>query len=112
MKYKVKYNLSHVTSLDMLQREQGVVKNRLRNREQDLKMKMYEIPAELAVAGAKTFIPKILQGKITETALNGGKRLINNFIVPKSGQTDLISGAIRNRSLFSLVKKGLSLFKK
>ncbi len=113
MKYKTTYNLSHITSVETLKREQLVVKARIKDRENELRVKMYEIPAELAAAGANSFIPKILRGKITNAALNGGKRLINNFFVPgETKQQNLLTHTIKNSSgVLSLLKKGIGLFK-
>jgi len=113
MKYKTSYNLSHITSVEALKREQMAVKARIKDRENELRVKMYEIPAELAAAGANSFIPKILRGKITNAALNGGKKLINNFFVPgQAKQQNLLTHTIKNSSgVFSLLKKGIGLFK-
>jgi len=111
MKYKTTYDLSHITSVNALKREQLIVKERIKNREQELRLKMYEIPAELAAAGANSIIPKLLRGKITNAALNGGKKLINNFIVPSdSKQQNLLTYTMKNPSgVFSLIKKGIGL---
>lgn len=113
MKYKTTYNLAHITSIEALQREQFIVKTRIKDRESELRLKMYEIPAELAAAGANSFIPKILRGKITNAALNGGKKLINNFFVPgESVQQNLLTHTIKNPGgVFSLLKKGFGLLK-
>lgn len=112
MKYKTTYDLSHITSVEALRREQRVVKLRIQERENELRMKMYEIPAEFAAAGANSFIPKILRGKITNAALNGGKKLINRFFIPKDEQPqNLLTQAIKTPGFFSLVKKGIKLFR-
>lgn len=112
MKYKTRYDLSHITSMDALKKEQIIVKLRLKEREEEIKMRMYEIPAELAAAGAQTLIPKILRGKITEAALSGGKRLINNFLVPSgSKQQNTLTYTIKKPGVLSLLKKGFSLMK-
>ncbi len=113
MKYKVKYNLSHVVSLDALLREQALVKTRIKNREEELRMKMYEIPAELAAAGVNSVIPKFLRGKITNAALNTGKKLINSFVVPNDpNNQNLLTHTVKNRGIFSLLKKGIGFLKK
>lgn len=113
MKYRTTYNLNHITSVEALKREQLVVKTRIKDREEELRLKMYEIPAELAAAGANTLIPKILRGKITNAALNGGKKLINNFLLP--GETkpqNLLTHTIKNPGgVISLLKKGFGLLK-
>ncbi len=113
MKYKTTYNLTHITSMEALKREQLVVNARIKDREVELRLKMYEIPGELAAAGANSFIPKILRGKITNAALNGGKKLINNFFVPSDSKPqNLLTHTIQNpKGVFSLLKKGIGLFK-
>lgn len=106
------YDLSHINSLETLQREQQLIKQRIKHRENELRLKMYEIPAELAAAGAKSFIPKMLRGKITDAALNGGKKLINKFFVPED-ETKRIGWTKGNKtgSVISLLAKGIKLFK-
>lgn len=113
MKYRTTYDLTHITSVDALRREQMIVKARIKDRESELRLKMYEIPAELAAAGANSLIPKILRGKITDAALNGGKKLINNFFVPgETKRQNLLTHTIKNPTgVFSLLKKGIGLFK-
>lgn len=112
MKYKTQYDLSHITSIESLQREQLIVKGRIKEREEELRSKMYEIPAELAAAGANSFIPKMLRGKITDAALNGGKKIINSFLLPANAQQhNLLTHTIKNRGVFSILKKGFQLFK-
>ena len=98
--------------MEALRREQVIVKARIKDREDELRMKMYEIPAELAAAGANTLIPKFLRGKITNAALNGGKKLINNFLAPNDPrQQNLLTNTIKNRGIFSILKKGYNLFR-
>src|SRR4051794_11741620 len=113
MKYKTQYDLSHITSMEALRREQVIVQHRIKEREAELRLKMYEIPAELAAAGANSLIPKILRGKITNAALNGGKRLINNFLVPSPKQEqNLLTHTIKQPGVLSLLRKGFSLLGK
>jgi len=113
MKYKTTYDLSHITSVDALRREQVTVKERIKEREEELRLKMYELPGELAAAGANTFIPKVLRGRLTNAALNGGKKLINNFFVPgDSKPQNLLTHTIKNPTgVISIIKKGIKLFK-
>lgn len=113
MKYKTKYDLSHITSIESLKREQLVVQSRIKEQENDLRLRMYEIPAELAAAGANSFIPRMLRGKITDAALNGGKKLINHFFVPQENQPkNLLTYTIKNPGIFSIVRKGIGLLTK
>ena len=113
MQYKTKYTLSHVDSIEALRKEQQVIKSRIKNREEDIRLKMYEIPAELAAAGVNKFIPSFLRGKVSNTVLNGGKKLINALFVPENAQPqNILTHTVKNRGIFSFVKKGISLFKK
>lgn len=113
MKYKTTYDLTHITSVEALRREQLIVRARIKEQENELRLKMYEVPAELAAAGANSFIPKMLRGKITNAALNGGKKLINHFFVPSQEQPkNLLTHAIKNPGIFSIVKKGIGLLTK
>jgi hypothetical protein len=109
----MKYNLSHVNSMETLRKEQQKVRLRIKEEEYELRMKMYEIPGELAAAGANTFIPKILRGKITNAALNGGKKLINGFFAPSGEKNSnlLTYGAKNSGGVLSILKKGFNLFK-
>ena len=114
MKYKTRYDLSHITSVDALRREQIIVRERIKDREHELRLKMYEIPGELAAASANSFIPKILRGKITNAALNGGKKIINSFFVPsESNQQNLLTHTVKNPGgVLSIIKKGIGLLSK
>jgi hypothetical protein len=108
----MKYDLSHIKSLQALRKEQLKVQERIKESENDLRLKMYEIPGELAAAGANTFIPKMLRGKITEAALNGGKRIINSFFAPAGSTNDnLLTYAVKKPGVFSILKKGFGLLK-
>lgn len=112
MSHRITYNLSHIGSVEALRREQMLVKQRLHSREEELKLKMYEIPAELAAAGVNSVIPGILRGKITDNVLNGGKKLINALIVPSSGEQGGIAGKIvKHRGLIGLLRKGIALWR-
>lgn len=104
---------STIDSLETLQREQFIVRERLKSREGALKNKMHEIPGELAAAGANSFIPKILRGKITNAALNGGKSLINRYFAPDdSPNQNLLTGAVKKVGLLSTVGKVFKLLRR
>lgn len=106
------YNISQITTLEDLQREQFIVRERLKTRQQSLQNKMYQIPGELAAAGVNSFIPKFLRGKVTNAALSGGKRLINGYFAPDDGTPgNLVSGAVKKvgllksfKSIFNLIR--------
>lgn len=105
---------SIIDSLEALQREQFMVRERLKTREGALRNKMHEIPGELAAAGANSFIPKILRGKVSNAALNGGKSLINWYFSPKDQPAkNLLTGAVKKSSgLLSGVKTIFKMLRK
>jgi hypothetical protein len=109
----MEYDLSHITSLKSLQKEQQLIRQRIKHRENELRLKMYEIPGELAAAGANTLIPRILRGKITDAALSGGKKIINKFFEPENkGPQSLIKhGVNKGGNVISLIAKGIKLLK-
>ena len=109
----MKYNLNHINSLQTLRREQQIVRQRIKDGEQELRMKMYEVPGELAAAGANTFIPKMLRGKLTNAALNTGKKLINGFFAPadQSNQNLLTYAAKKPSGVVNILKKGFNLWR-
>src|SRR5690606_18313575 len=106
----MKYNLSHINSLQSLQKEQLLVRERIKDHEHDLRLKMYQIPGELAAAGANSFIPGILRGKVTNAALNVGKKVINSFFAPKEENPNLLT-YVKKPGVLSIVKKGISLWR-
>ena len=101
-------NLTQITSLEDLQREQFIVRERLKTRQSSLQNKMYQIPGELAAAGVNTFIPKFLRGKVTNAALSGGKKLINGYFAPDGSTANMVSGAVKK---VGLLKSVTSIFK-
>lgn len=104
---------STIDSLEALQREQFIVRERLKFRESVLRSKIQQIPGEMAAAGANSFIPKILRGKVSNAALNGGKSLINwYFGANTSPVSKVIGGTIKKVGLLSGVKTVLRMFKK
>ena len=103
---------SNIDSLEALQREQFIVRERLKSRVGALRNKMHEIPGELAAAGANSLIPKILRGKVTNAALNGGKLLINRYFAPEdSSNRNLLTGAVKKVGLISTVGKVFKLLR-
>lgn len=104
--------MSHITSVAALQKEQAMVRQRITRREDELKMKMYEIPAELAAASVNSMIPDILRGKITNAALNGGKRILNSLLVPDTKQkSDLLTTTVKHRGIFAAIKRGIKVIR-
>lgn len=97
--------LSHIKSLKDLQQEQYRVKLRVQQHEKDFAKKVQQLPAELAAAGVNNLIPPFLRGKVTNSALNGGKFLINKFFVTDeaTGGTKLLTSA-KKSGVIPLVK--------
>ncbi len=113
MNYKIKYNLSHINNLDALKQEQSKVRQRIAYREDELKLKMYEIPAEVTAAGVNSFIPAILRGKVSESILKGGKKLINALLLPEDKRpTNILTKAAKTGGLIMILKKGFRLLLK
>ncbi len=101
-------NFSHINSIAALQHEQQRVRSRIKQQEVELKRKMQELPGELAVVGANSFIPKILRGKVTNTALKGGKFLVNKLFVDSEPTKKGWSSSGKASGAFSIAK---TLFK-
>jgi hypothetical protein len=80
-------NIQSIKSIADLKVQQQKTRERLQHYELDFKKKIQQLPGELAVASANNFIPRFLRGKVTDTALSGGKFLIDKFFV-EPGQTN------------------------
>ena len=105
-------NLRYLKTMEDVRYEKLRVRERLNAREKELSRKMYEIPAELAAAGANNFIPSFLRGKVTNAALSGGKKIINALLVPSENNAGLLPKATKGFSLLSGLKKAVSLWRK
>ena len=104
--------LSHIKSIENLQEEKFRVRERIREHESQFKRKFEQLPGELAVAGANNLIPRFLRGKVTNTALQGGKFLIDKFFVSdaNSGKPTLL-GKAKKTGVIPFVKKVFKMFK-
>jgi hypothetical protein len=106
------YDLSHITSIEDLKKEQALITQRILMREEELRLKLYEIPAEIAAAGVNSLIPNFFRGKITDAALNGGKKLMKKLLAPSSdNRINSISNFKQTNSVISIIGKGLKLLK-
>jgi hypothetical protein len=103
--------LNHITTVEKLQQEKYRVRERLEIHKRELSRKMYEIPAELAAAGANRLIPGFLRGKITNAALSGGKKLINKLVVPGDDQKSALPSISRGITIASGIRKLFSLWR-
>lgn len=104
-------NTSHIKSLDDIVTERQRLKTRLNFYEKEFRRKFQELPAELAAAGANNLIPRFLRGKVTDTALSGGKFLINKFFVSGDDAKPSIIGRSKAGGLFSVAKTVFRMFK-
>lgn len=98
-----------ITNLEQLRQEKARVKLRLEQRRKDFSHKMYEIPAELAAAGANSLIPSFLRGKVTNAALSGGKKLINGLMLPGENSGHNLPKVVKG---IGLLGKVIRLFRK
>lgn len=103
--------LSHIKNVETLQQERFRVQQRLQLHEKEFKKKIQQLPGELAAAGANNFIPPFLRGKVTDTALNGGKFLINKlFVTGDSNEKGLIKTTAKS-GIIPFVKTVFKMFK-
>jgi hypothetical protein len=99
-----------IKSVADLRREQQLARQRITTYEEEFKKKIQQLPGELAVASANNFIPRFLRGKITNTALSGGKFLIDKFFV-EPDQTPRAIQATRKSGIVPFVKTVFRMFK-
>lgn len=105
-------DLRHIATIEDIRLEKMRIRQRLTEREKELSRKMYEIPAELAAAGANSFIPSFLRGKVTNAALSGGKMIINKFMVPEEKGNSMLPQASKGFSLLKGIGKAIKFFRK
>jgi ABC-type multidrug transport system fused ATPase/permease subunit len=109
---KMNNDLTHIKSVATLKQEQEIIRGRLKMYEKEFKKKLQQLPGEAAAAGANNFIPRFLRGKITDTALNGGKFLINKFFVNEDEDKKTILPAVKKPGLFTIAKNVFRMLKK
>ena len=86
------------------------VKKRVKAEEQVLKDRLQELPGQLLYTGVKYVIPPILSGKITNTALEAGKSLVDMFFVKKDDQPNTgLSKSLKKAGLLTALKWGVRL---
>jgi hypothetical protein len=95
--------------MEDLIKEQKLITQRIKMREEELRNKLYEIPAEIAAASVNSMIPGFLRGRVTDAAINGGKNLINKFLLP--GGNNAPNNMRKTSSVISIIGKGLKLLK-
>jgi hypothetical protein len=105
-------NTQTIKSLADLKQQQQYTKQRLQYYEADFKKKIQQLPGELAVASANNFIPRFLRGKVTDTALSGGKFIIDKFFVePDQSNTNTSGLPLRKSGVIPFVKTVVRMFK-
>lgn len=102
---------SSIKSISDLRREQQLARQRIQAHEVEFKRKIQQLPGELAVASANNFIPRFLRGKVTNTALSGGKFLIDKFFVEPDATTRALQ-ATRKSGVIPFVKTVFRMFKR
>ena len=75
---------SSINSLEELRLHQEATRLKIRDTEQQIRMKMQEMPGELFYSGLDSVIPNFLSGRVSSMALNAGKGVINHFFVKKA----------------------------
>jgi len=108
-----KSNWSSINTIEDLQREQRLLKARIRLQEKELRQRVKQVPGELFYAGVNSVVPAMLSGKITATALNFGKNLINKAFVKKEDGEETNSklfSAAKQMGLLALLKVGFNAF--
>ena len=75
---------SSINSLEELKLHQEATRLRIRDKEQQIRLKMQEMPGELFYSGMDSVIPNFLTGKVSSMALSAGRGMINHFFVKKA----------------------------
>jgi hypothetical protein len=103
----------HIRNLAELHAARKIVRVRVRREEQVLKDRMQELPGQLLYTGFKYVIPPLLSGRITNTALEAGKSLVDLFFVKSDhsepGSKNGISQSLKKAGLLTALKWGFRL---
>jgi hypothetical protein len=93
-----------VRNLEELHAVKQLVRSRVKNGEQHLKDRVQELPGQLLYTGFRFVIPPLLSGRITQSALEAGKALIDLFFIKSGGHS---AGEDKRNLAQSLKKVGL-----
>jgi hypothetical protein len=89
------------------------VKQKVKAEEQVLKDRLQELPGQLLYTGFKYVIPPLLSGRITNTALEAGKSLVDMFFINREGPEPeaktILSKSLRKAGLLTALKWGFRL---
>ena len=75
---------SSINSLEELKLHQEATRLRIRDKEQQIRLKIQEVPGELFYSSMDSVIPNFLTGKVSSMALSAGRGMINHFFVKKA----------------------------
>jgi hypothetical protein len=109
---KPKNDLVTIVSLNDLQREQHLLKMRIKEQEQELRKRVQQVPGELFYSGINAVLPTILSGKITSSVINLGKKLVDKAFVKKDGEANnakLITAA-KQAGIYTILKIAYKAF--
>jgi len=105
-----------IRNLAELQAARKQVKLKVKAEEQVLKDRLQELPGQLLYTGFKYVIPPLLSGRITNTALDAGKSLVDLFFVkkeaPPGSAKAVISNSMKKAGLMTALKFGFRLLTK
>ena len=105
-----------IRNLAELQAARRQVKLRVKAEEKVLKDRLQELPGQLLYTGFKYVVPPILSGRITNTALDAGKSLVDLFFVKKDpvegSAKSIISHSVKKAGLMTALKFGFRLLTK
>ena len=104
----------YIRNLAELQTARKHVKQKVKAEERVLKDRLQELPGQLLYTGFKYVIPPLLSGRITNTALEAGKSLVDLFFVkkdeaPETGAKTVLSKSLKKAGLLTALKFGFRL---
>jgi hypothetical protein len=107
-----KNKLGPINTVEDIQLEKRRLKARIRAQEKDLRARVPQLPGELLFAGVNSFVPAVLSGKITTTALTFGKNLVNRAFAKKEGEGDnsKLLSSVKQMGVLTLLKVAFNAF--
>lgn len=102
-----------IRNLDELRGARKIVRERVKQGEEQLKARVQELPGQLIYSGFKYVIPSMLSGKITNTVLEAGKSVVDLFFVKKgmegTGRKSALAQNLKKAGVLTAVKWGFRL---
>jgi hypothetical protein len=103
----------YIRNLTELQVARRQVKRKVKAEEQVLKDRLQELPGQLLYTGFKYVIPPLLSGRITNTALEAGKSLVDLFFIkkddPETASGSVLSKSLKKAGMLTALKWGFRL---